>query len=656
MSFLTKCTGCTSRRSSPTTSTRIKEERYNIQIKSIIAGFHANRKMKKDDLEKLFDDIRTLVGGTRTNFFIKSFYSQALYVDTFSGFPELEGNSANCKFQIADVTLNGKSLQLFYKIVKYESQNRTVPTYRNDLLLYDVVNSLIIEKIIYKNNRDIQCLTDASRVFKLRDHIPTYVDSTLSFYKTDRQKSYWDYNIIKYTNPISPHNYMTVSGNTTSLYKDKCVLISYIAINMISFEKVFINYRKYSTNSLYKTIALRALLGYVPLINALIYLGILYGFMHNDLHSGNIVYNPDTNNLMIIDFGRTSFKKYIDTSMENINKCVQYNVHKLGYNDIYPVLSLNDYPSIYSHKQLFNHRVSIPLPHDPAFYFGFIFDVITLTLHIYVKLLLFFNVEYSAMMTRINPYLHRIIYISYNASSDNLIGDFNFSIATSPTIIELFDNYRECKREISLYTDADIKSLFNELTDNLLITALFLHSKQLHRQPIVINANNPGLAKPFHWALQIVDKSCKLEDFYNYIDTLYQTVTYHNDLANIQYIKSIFKYRDTSIRGGNMKIKAGNSSSLKTNDNLDDDNYFTMDIFQKISEGHSPSLKKDEIIKNYVDAYDLKEKYSYYDEEDLLSKAKTIKSSSNRALKSYKGQKILVPPFRDSNNTIISNQ
>ena len=102
------------------------------------------------------------------------------------------------------------------------------------------------------------------------------------------------------------------------------MILSYIAINMISFEKVFINYREYSRNELYVTMARRALFGYIPLLNVLLYLGIIYGFMHNDLHSGNIVYNLDTNNLMIIDFGRTSLKKYIDTSIETINNCVNY--------------------------------------------------------------------------------------------------------------------------------------------------------------------------------------------------------------------------------------------------------------------------------------------------------------------------------------------
>jgi len=653
MSFLTRCYGCSTRRSSPST---LQEESYNNQIKSIIEGFHANRKMKKEDLEKHFNDIRTLVKGTRTNFFIKSFYSQALFVDTFSGFPELQGNSANCKFQIADVTLDRKSFTIFYKIVKYENQNRNITTERTDLLLYDVVNSIIIDKIIHKNNRNIQYHNDLNKFFKLRNHFPRYNDSTLSFYKSDRQKSYWDYNIIKYTNPISPHNFKTVINNSPSLYKDKCMLISYFAINMVSFEKVFINYRRHPANSLYTTIALRALLGYIPLINALIYLGILYGFMHNDLHSGNIVFNLDTNNLMIIDFGRTSFKKYIDTPIEAINNCVEYNIHKLGYNDIYQSLPLNDYPSIYAQRQLFNYRLSISLEHDPSFYFGFIYDVITVTLHTYIKLLLFFEKEYSSMMTYIISYLNGIIYINYNNIRDNLIGDFKFTMSTSSTIDGVFNNYRECKRRISHYVSEDFRPLFNEITDNLLITALFLHSKQLHTQPILIDASNHGLsAKPFHWALQIVDKSCKLEDFYNYIDTLYQIVTYHNDLDNIEYIKSIFKYRGPSIRGGNMKIKS-KIPFLKTNDNLEDNNYFMRDIIQKTK---SYTLKNnDEVIKNYVDAYDFKEKYSYYDdEEDLLSKTSTIKSSSNRSLKSYsKGQKPLVPLFRDSNSTITSNQ
>ena len=197
MSFLTRCYGCSTRRSSPSTL-RIREQSYNNQIKSIITEFQANRIMKKEDLEKIFNDIRTLIAGTRTNFFIKSFYSQALSVDTFSGFPELQGNSTNCKFQIADVTLNGKSFTVFYKIVKYENQDRSIATEQTDILLYDVVNSLIIDLIIHKNNGNIEYHNDANKFFKLRNHFPIYNDSTLSFYKVDRQKSYWDFNIIKY--------------------------------------------------------------------------------------------------------------------------------------------------------------------------------------------------------------------------------------------------------------------------------------------------------------------------------------------------------------------------------------------------------------------------------------------------------------------------
>lgn len=653
MNLLAKCTGCSTRRSSPTNA-RINEASYNTQLKSIIAGFHANRKMKKENLETLFDSIRTLVGGTRTNFFIKSFYSQALFVDTFSGFPVLQGNSANCKFQIADVSLNSKSLKFFYKIVTYESQDRSVITNKNDLLLYDVVNSLIIERIIHKNNGNIEYSNDASKSFKLRDHIPVYVDSTLSFYKKDSQNSYWDYNIVKYTNPISPHNYKTVINSSPTIYKDQSMILSYIAINMISFEKIFINYREYSRNELYVTMARRALFGYIPLLNVLLYLGIIYGFMHNDLHSGNIVYNLDTNNLMIIDFGRTSLKKYIDTSMETINNCVNYNVYKLGYDDIYRSLSLDNYPNIYSHRPLFNHMSSISLPYDPSRYFGFIFDVITLTLQVYIKTILFFNIEESFMMTGLNPYLKKIIFIDYNGVRDHLIDDFNFSISTSLTVDELFNNYRDCKREISHIRDMDIRTFFDELIDNLLITALFLHSKQLQRQPIKIDSKSPRLAKPFHWALQIVDKSCNLEDFYNYIDTLFQHVAYHDDLNNIGYIKSIFRYRGTYMRGGKMQ-------TIKSK--IDDNDYTISDIFEKYGKTSKPSFsssirKNDNLIDNYIDIYDRKEKYSYPEQdsdneedllsrtstirssslskEDLLSKTSTIRSSSKRALKNYK--------------------
>ena len=97
--------------------------------------------------------------------------------------------------------------------------------------------------------------------------------------------------------------------------------------------------------------------------------------------------------------------------------------------------------------------------------------------------------------------------------------------------------------------------------------------------------------------MQIVDKSCNLEDFYNYIDTLFQHVTYHDDLNNIGYIKSIFRYRGTYMRGGKMQ-------TIKSK--IDDNDYTISDIFEKYGKKSKPSFsssirKNDNLIDNYID-------------------------------------------------------
>lgn len=509
--------------------------------------------------------------------------------DTFSGYPELKGDSANCKFQIADVTLNGSPIKLFFKIVNYDSQNRNISGNSDDLVIYDVVNSKIIKKILKRYQGDIPYNNDPTKFFKLSDHIPIFVNSTLSYYKIlpfqRTYKYFWDYNEIKYSKDNSPYSYNTVINDTPAVYNHRCIVLSYVCINMISFERVFINYSDLN-NPTNERIALNALLGYMSLLNSLLFIGSLYGFIHNDLHSGNIIFNLDTNKLMFIDFGRTNFKKFIDDSNAGIDDAVDLNVFKLGYDDMYPRTDLSSYNKLYSIPQLFKHRLANKYSN---IYIGVVFDLITLTLHTYIKMIFFFSIKNPRIMEPLIASLSTIIKIDYDGNPRNLIDDFNFRISTVPTLNRLFDNYRHAKQDIrgNQAITNDIMSLFDLVLDYLFITALFLHSKGLQNRLLSINPNNPMAARPFHWALQIVDKNCKVDDFYAFINNLYENDDYRNDLQAITVI---------SIRS------TGGGISEKEMDSLQ-------------SSKRSSIKKKGDLLNNYVDTYNFIDKYKYYEEE-----------------------------------------
>ena len=108
-------------------------------------------------------------------------------------------------------------------------------------------------------------------------------------------------------------------------------------------------------------------------------------------------------------------------------------------------------------------------------------------------------------------------------------------------------------------------------------------------------------------------------------------------------------------------MRGGKMQTIKSK--IDDNDYTISYIFEKYGKTSKPSFsssirKNDNLIDNYIDIYDRKEKYSYPEQdsdneedllsrtstirssslskEDLLSRTSTIRSSSKRALKNYK--------------------
>jgi len=80
--------------------------------------------------------------------------------------------------------------------------------------------------------------------------------------------------------------------------------------------------------------------------NFLKYIGTIYGFMHNDLHTQN-------NKLVLIDFGRSYFAEFMTD--DEINNKVMCEFKKLNYQ----IPNITNINQLYENRQLFSYNKSI---------------------------------------------------------------------------------------------------------------------------------------------------------------------------------------------------------------------------------------------------------------------------------------------------------
>jgi len=540
---------------------------YNRELKAIIdrnrpiisTTFHSNIVQ----LRNFFDEIKALVRTystiPRSDTYYKTFYMQMWNsMISFRGGGRLIGDSANCKFTIAKVrfTTGGNEFGMYFKIVNQASQFHPPRTSGGeDLVICDVVSATIMERL-------------RSRYENISVHFPRYIDSSVGQYIGTRNQEYWTYNDVPYEERVSIHNYTSVINpyDMVITYKDRCVIMVYEAVNLLSFEKVFTNYKNDKSNiNIMK--CLNVLFDFYDLVNSLKYLGVYYGFMHNDLHSANIIYNEDTGRVMIIDLGRVSYRKYIDSPSAQINSDVAYQFYKLGYNNLYSDIThgINSYNELYSNKRLFRYRLSekVPIITDKNIYYGFIFDLITLTLQFYIKSLYFMSDRNPTLNNHIAPYLMRIVNINYGGNTKNLFSPYNFEMTTVDIPI-LISNFNAAKDFISTLNDSHyiaaadvekVKEFYDEIANGLLMTAIFFHT--LRKRKMIINprVHNPDM----WWALQITD--VELGNFYKTLSDIYNNPAhpeYKAAMNRIDFINAIFDSNivlptDVSLGGATMK-------------------------------------------------------------------------------------------------------
>lgn len=468
--------------------------------------------------------------------------------------------SSNCKFSISDVNVYDDSTdvsfhqeRLFNKVIEYSKQSLNKGI---DLLIVDILSAIIFE-YIFRNDSYSQ----------YKDLISQYKGSVLS-YSTIKSKDNekWNFNELTHTNSVSPFNitnikqinknadgsainftkqvtirntaetysppnsspsievFQTPPSNTDDLlnemkYENKVVIVFYDAISKpLTITECFRNYVSHRNDAYINQIFLCSL----DIYNFLIKIGIEYGFMHNDLHMSNIVLNSDTNKLVIIDFGRSTFGKFKDISYHDnieINQQLQTSFQKLNYEKLFEMSPEQMTTEFFYDTANGYIKTHVSTKFKRGKYFGIIFDLITFGVNLYLKMLYFNKQKLSEkLFNQFKNNFDKIVFFRPDGDNfDNILKcNLIYNIHHLNNNLDvLIDNYKDVK-------DNYIKSLNNsqhnngieniQIIYNMLLDCLFYFALFLLFIKINYSSINPSIL--IFQYFQII---------YNY-DTLYEDI------------------------------------------------------------------------------------------------------------------------------------
>lgn len=455
------------------------EDNYNndlssaiISYKNRIATFMDSYDIISDYTSEIVRIINQLLSKGKFKYdvyFHKSYISLLLpfesYITPNNG--RLLGDSGNCEFTVADVEINRSNHRYFNKIIDYRSQ---ILNSGIDLAIFDVLAAIIFEKILDDSNKHL---------------VPEYKGCFLSYFKNENRNRYWDFNELKYSNSISPYNPSNIINNTSSYYTNESIILMYEAVNNpMNVTQIFKRYH-HDNNITNKGFVIDVFNNCCDIYDFIKFLGVTYGFMHNDLHLGNVLYNPTTRKLVLIDFGRAVFKKFMDNPDDEINNRLKVDFEKLHYNEqLSTPIDDVTVENICNNDEIYLHCLSIIGNNDK--YFGIIYDLITYSLNMYIRTLYFIKNEKPSDYDNFKSNYDKIINIQFTAIENLLDNQIN-GMSTNQSLDELIDSYVEIKeRYIHSITCTKTKRHFLMLLEGLFYAALYLHYKNFSRQDIYI--------------------------------------------------------------------------------------------------------------------------------------------------------------------------
>lgn len=549
---------------------------YIIQIDAIIKRIASDY-----EINKLYNSV----------YLLKSYLSLLLHFYHYepNNDGKLLGNSSNCQFTIANVTDNhhGKDYKIFVKIIQYSKQNTTST---KDLLIYDIVSAIVFDKIFS---------TDTYKIYK--DFIPVYKGSCLSYIRHEvleekgklTTKDFWNFNEIKdfgrkgltFFDP-----YILQQDITRPIYNDPVIIAMHEAIDYpISVMDVFRYFNETESNASDEAEFFKA----IHLVNLVIsnaydmykfleMIGTEYGFMHNDLHFSNIILDQTKNKLVIIDFGRCCFSKFIHESNIEINNKLLTEFKKLNYNIGLKKIYLTDdsivnkFAYLYE-KNLFRFNVSIKDTTTNK-YFGIIYDLITYSLNMYIKILYFSKIMYPDFAIEIEENFKLLIKINYTYDPiKDLIENSKIRISNgSLTLHELMTNYKKIKEDfVTKITDTETFNFYTMILNGLFYASLLFHF-------IIKKYGENKLYEHIWYYFQI--KNVDLTEFYDFIQTyILSNESYVEELKNDTFLMQFVKKEESSVSGG-FATNSSRSTSISKYKNTSVHTPFKLNYISKIQE------------------------------------------------------------------------
>jgi len=442
-------------------------------------------------------------------YFQRTFLSLLLPFDSYTSVDngKLIGESGNCKFTIADVknSINNEDERIFIKVIE-DPINRYVD---KDYLIYDVISSIIFDKI-FSENQELKG--------NCEKYIPVYRGCFCSYNLERGSDKYWNYNEIKEFKTIdkSPYNYKTIlnvrpTDGFNMIYKEPVLNIMYKAIKSpISVWDIFVK------NNDDSTLLLAIFTKSCDLYNFIKEIGLKYGFMHNDLHMSNILYDQTSEELVLIDFGRSSFGKYIDEQDIDLVNKIRVEYQKLYYDTYFPV-NINRSPYLnsnllkeflYTEQRYFKYAYSTKLNNK---YFGVILDLITFSLNLYIRLMYYLMTYYNSFYeNEFKPQFEKLIEVEYFIIDPSVLlnnGHDSINI-TVTTVDKLVSNYAEVKNFIDTKVNGNAKNIFNIISEGLFYTGLY-----------ILFIGSANIQDRIYPCFQILDDVPDIDKFKDYVQT-----------------------------------------------------------------------------------------------------------------------------------------
>jgi hypothetical protein len=446
-------------------------------------------------------------------------------------------NSANCKFTISNI--NGRNT--FVKVVNARNVGA-------DYIILDIMNCILLE-ILYEKIK-----LDATRTqyyntpdiftnYSLTDFVNRF-DASFASYSSP---THWNYNKLMDEKYIYS-NFCQITQNPD--YTRKCHIYMTNAINgkPETLRSLFEAYQQDQTVIITITKYFNSL---KHVYNYIYYMGFNYGFLHNDLHQGNLLFDTHIEKLTIIDYGRNYIGYFYDNRYEYIDNCVKNYYKILNYENVYGVPQIiNTYKDMIDIYQYSNSLKSVIKSSFNNGYMTHILDIITLSLVslYYIDLLHnYYHVMQGAPgNTQYDPTFLRLTNLIYfkklnGANNYDALLNKNIKISlrnSSFDIYKIIDTYILTKLDIikDIVTRPELE-YHAFIYDGLFYTALLFNYYNIDGDDI---SHRHG-GDIFFKAFQIIKNSrlvtqYKINDFMTYLNYVHQDNRYLS-VINIYFKK-----------------------------------------------------------------------------------------------------------------------